>query len=312
MSFCHSASPSCLCWLCLCFVCLWSGGGGHGFGHAYVMLGLVTVQAGQNETDHRPVTHTVVLQHNKCAKVQIPWRCVWRGFTSCVYKPSVPPDWISLTRRGKYEAEGFQSADLHTLMKPATIGQNWFFSFLIWLSHNWVRTSSRGELIDLELNSSLFSLENNYAVTGRAEERGWPLPPGPAPLPLLPLFVMRGIISAAIHNRSQTIHCVLLSEEVELDEKCPPARYMKVWNCRLLFALGRVPQKVFLLLLTEWLNVCWLLLLLLPPAPHVLLEPWLLLFPGHFLSIPAIFSISQGLLYEDKRHRHHRPSGKCT
>lgn len=41
------------------------------------------------------------------------------------------------------------------------------------------------------------------------------------------------------------------ARRLELDEKCPPARYMKVWNCRLLFALGRVPQKVFLLLLTE-------------------------------------------------------------
>lgn len=34
--------------------------------------------------------------------------------------------WVSLTRRGKYETVSFQSTDLHTLMKPAIIGGNWF------------------------------------------------------------------------------------------------------------------------------------------------------------------------------------------
>lgn len=84
----------------------------------------------------------------------------------------------------------------------------------------------------------------------------------------VPRFVMRGIISAVIYNLSQTIHCALLSVKVELHEKCPPARYMKVWNCRLLFALGLVPQKVFLLLLTERLNFT----LMAAAAPDILLH----------------------------------------
>ncbi len=42
----------------------------------------------------------------------------------------------------------------------------------------------------------------------------------------------------------------------EFHEKCPAASDMKVWNCRLLFALGLVPQKLFLLLLTERPDGC--------------------------------------------------------
>lgn len=49
-----------------------------------------------------------------------------------------------------------------------------------------------------------------------------------------------------------------------------------------------------------------------PTAPDILLQPWLLLFPGHLLSIAVTFPISQGLLYEDRRHCHHELSGKCT
>lgn len=226
--------------------------------------------------------------------------------TSCMFN-SILPDWVSVSQSDQKGEIWDREFLKHWFAYTNETSYNWWeliFFFLLWLSYNWVWTSSRGELIDLRLNSGLFSLDNNYAPTGWAEENRWPPPPIVFASPLLlPLFVMRGIISAAIHNLSQTIHRVLLSEKVELDEKCPPARYMKVWNCRLLFALSRVPQKVFLLLLTERLNFWWLLL---PLAHHVLLQPWLLLFPGHLLSIAATFSISQGLLYEDRRPRHQR------
>lgn len=184
---------------------------------------------------------------------------------------SVLPDWVSASQSDQKGEIWDREFSKHWFAYTNETSYNWWeliFFFPLWLSYNWVWTSSSGELIDLGLNSSLFSLENNYAVIGRAEENRWPPPPILPPSPLSsPLFVMRGIISAAIYNLSQTIHCVLLSEKVELDEKCPPARYMKVWNCRLLFALSRVPQKVFLLLLTERLNFWWLLLPLCPPHP---------------------------------------------
>lgn len=48
-----------------------------------------------------------------------------------------------------------------------------------------------------------------------------------------------------------------------------------------------------------WISGWWLLLLL----HRVLLQPWLLLFPGHLLSIAATFPISQGSLYEDRKLR---------
>lgn len=56
-------------------------------------------------------------------------------------------------------------------------------------------------------------------------------------------------------NHLQTVGWLLVNEIVNAHEKCPPARYMKVWNCRLLFALSPVPQKLFLLLLTARLNL---------------------------------------------------------
>lgn len=61
-----------------------------------------------------------------------------------------------------------------------------------------------------------------------------------------------------------------LSEEVESHEKCPPAGYMKVWNCRLLFALGLMPQKVFLLLLTVRLNRGLMAAAAEPTSPSIL------------------------------------------
>lgn len=133
-------------------------------------------------------------------------------------------------------------------MKPAIIGHNWFFSLLLWLSYNWVWTSSNEGLIDLGLNSSLFSSNNNYAAMGRAKEIGWPPPPLP-PLSFCLLWEDSFLLSSPICPQRFIVRC--WARRLELDEKCPPARYMKVWNCRLLFAPGCVPQKVFLLLLTE-------------------------------------------------------------
>lgn len=153
------------------------------------MLGPVTVQPGQHETDHRPVTRKHATIHRDGFFCTKSWGYTRKEITSCM---CVPPSClteslrVSLTRRGKYETESFQSTDLHTLMKPAIIGGNWFFFPLLRLSYNWVWTSSSGELIDLGLNSSLFSLENNYAVIGRAEENRWPPPPILHPSPLLP------------------------------------------------------------------------------------------------------------------------------
>lgn len=130
-------------------------------------------------------------------------------------------------------------------MKPTIIGHNWFFpSLSLWLSYNWLWTPSNGELIDSGLNSSLF---NNYAAIGRAEQNQWP-PPTTTFFVCL-LWEESFLLSSPIWPQRFIARC--WAGRLQLDEKCPPARYMKVWNCRLLFALGRVPQKVFLLLLTE-------------------------------------------------------------
>jgi len=149
----------------------------------------------------------------------------------------------SLTRRGKHETGRRHGAsDLHTVMKRAVIGQNWLF-FLLWLSYNWVWSSSNGELIDLWLNSSLFGLKNNYAVIGR-----------------------RRRAADLLQSFSICSNCWLLSEKVEAHEKCPPARYMKVWNCRLLFALGPSLRRYFFFYWQRgWISAWWRPPLLTPP-----------------------------------------------
>lgn len=126
------------------------------------------------------------------------------------------------------------------------------------------------------------------------------LPPPPnlftLPSPSLPpdCLLWEGIISAAIRNLSPAIHCVSLSEKVEWDEKCPPAGYMKVWNCRLLFALGCVPQKVFLLFIDRAGGFLVAAAAAAAGPAAFLLQPWLLLFPGHLLSAATTFSNFSG------------------
>ncbi len=111
--------------------------------------------AGQNETDHRPVTD----QHATTQHLRNQF-------------PVSPSD-----QEGEIWDRPSHGSDLHTLMKRAIIGQNWFL-FPLWLSCNWVWSSSRGELIDLWLNSSLFSLENNYVVMQWLDVPScWPPPP---------------------------------------------------------------------------------------------------------------------------------------
>lgn len=130
-------------------------------------------------------------------------------------------------------------------MEAAVSGQNRCF----WLS----LTSF---LIDLCLNSTLFPLYTIIMLScsdWMCRERRWPPHPIPSHLsPLCLLWEESFLLPPSIHP---TAHGVSLGEKVESHEKCPAARYMKVWNCRLLFALGPVPQKVFLLLLTERLNL---------------------------------------------------------
>lgn len=215
---------------------------------------------------------------------------------------------VRASRRGEYETGSPQSADLHTLMKAAIIGHNWFFSLSLWLSHNWVWTSPTGGVIDSGLNSSLFSSNNNYAAiwTCKGDPLTSPPPPLPPPPPPPLLFVMRGIISAVFSNLSPTIHGALLSEKVGAGWKMSPQR--GTWRCEI--ADSSLPSAVclkryFFFYWQSGLNVCW-------PARHILLQPWLLLFPGHLLSIAATFSISQGLLYEDRKLRHQPLPGKCT
>lgn len=216
------------------------------------------------------------------------------------------------SRRGKYQTESSKSADLHTLMKPTIIGHNWFFSpsLSLWLSYNWLWTPSNGGLIDSRLNSSLFSSNNNYAAIWRALANQRPPPPLP-PSPFL--FVMRGIISAVLSNLSPTIHRVLLREGCSWMKNVPQRG---TWRCEI--ADSSLPSAVclkryFFFYWQSGLNV-WQPPPPPPPPParHILLQPWLLLFPGHLLSIAATFSISQGLLYEDRRLRRRPLPGKCT
>lgn len=102
---------------------------------------------------------------------------------------SVLPDWVSASQSDQKGEIWDREFSKHWFAYTNETSYNWWeliFFPLLWLSYNWVWTSSSGELIDLGLNSSLFSLENNYAVIGRAEENRWPPPPILHPSPLLP------------------------------------------------------------------------------------------------------------------------------
>lgn len=134
-------------------------------------------------------------------------------------------------------------------------------------------------------------------LTSSSSSPSLPLQSSSPPSAFLPphCLLWEGIISAAIRNLSPAIHCVSLSETVEWDEKCPPAGYMKVWNCRLLFALGRVPQKVFLLFIDRVGGFLVAAAAAAAAGPAAfLVQPWLLLFPGHLLSATATFSNFSG------------------
>lgn len=193
-------------------------------------------------------------------------------------------------------------------MKPAIIGHNWFFSLALWLSYNWVWTSSNEGLIDSGLNSSLFSSNNNYAAMGRAEEIGWP----PPPLPPSPFVCYERNHFCCLLQSVPNDSLRIAEREGWSWMKNVPQR--GTWRCEI--ADSSLPSAVclkryFFFYWQGGLNVWWL-----PPPPwparHILLQPWLLLFPGHLLSIAATFSISQGLLYEDRKLRHQPLPGKCT
>lgn len=126
-------------------------------------------------------------------------------------------------------------------MKAAIIGQNWFF----FLGHDWVWSSSGAELIDLCLNSTLFSSENNYlqrlGLVGRS---------GVAD----PFDQCRAFVWNHIYRQNFIRPCGVRSGifpwlESEFYEKCPVSRYMKVY--------GPAAHKLFLLLLTRRLLPAW-------------------------------------------------------
>lgn len=195
-------------------------------------------------------------------------------------------------------------------MKATIIGHNWFFpSLSLWLSYNWLWTPSNGELIDSGLNSSLF---NNYAAIGRAAENRRPPPPPPPP-PLF-LFVMRGIISAVLSNLSPTIHRALLSGKVAAGWKMSPSEVHEGVKLQTPLCPRPCASKGISSFIDRagWMSGSRRRRHPPPPARHILLQPWLLLFPGHLLSIAATFSISQGLLYEDRRLLLQPLPGKCT
>lgn len=192
-------------------------------------------------------------------------------------------------------------------MKPTIIGHNWFFpSLSLWLSYNWLWTPSNGELIDSGLNFSLF---NNYAAIGRAEENQQP-PLATPPSPFL--FVMRGIISAVLSNLSPTIHRALLSGKVAAGWKMSPSEVHEGVKLQTPLCPRPCASKGISSFIDRagWMSGSRRRRS--PPARHILLQPWLLLFPGHLLSIAATFPISQGLLYEDRRLLRQPLPGKCT
>lgn len=126
-------------------------------------------------------------------------------------------------------------------MKAAIIGQNWFF----FPGHDWVWSSSGAELIDLCLNSTLFSSENNYlqrlGLVGRS---------GVAD----PFDQCRAFVWNHIYRQNFIRPCGVRSGifpwlESEFYEKCPVSRYMKVY--------GPAAHKLFLLLLTRRLLPAW-------------------------------------------------------
>lgn len=126
-------------------------------------------------------------------------------------------------------------------MKAAIIGQNWFF----FPGHDWVWSSSGAELIDLCLNSTLFSSENNYL-----QRLGLVGQSGVAD----PFDQCRAFVWTHIYRQNFIRPCGVRSGifpwlESEFYEKCPVSRYMKVY--------GPAAHKLFLLLLTRRLLPAW-------------------------------------------------------
>lgn len=143
---------------------------------------------------------------------------------------------------------------------------------------------------------------------GSGEHIGLPLHRPPPPL-----FVMRGIISAVHSNLSPTIHGVLLSGKVAAGWKMSPSEVHEGVKLQTPLCPRPCASKgisSFIDRAGGMSGGCHSRRR--GPARHILLQPWLLLFPGHLLSIAATFSISQGLLYEDRRLRRHPLPGKCT